>query len=323
MYYEHKSKSGKNSKLWYYLSGLVRFYGPSGHLRRGLAAKLASVNAREDRAEILDRVDYYNRLAEMSDPGPQASPVSRQNPLKGKSVYVLDTQEYLRWFPGNYVWNYIFGDLVNVPNVPAIVKSRPLGVDNTNSVLLNLDKVRHFVFLEDKIPFAEKEGRLIFRGDVAGKPRRIDFMEKFFGNPMCDVAAIARPELPHPEWGSAQALPLWEHLRCRYIMALEGNDVASNLKWVMSSNSVAVMPQPTCETWFMEGRLVPEMHYIEVRPDYSDLIEKLEYYESHPEDAAAIALNANRFVEQFLDPEREELTSLMVLDKYFRMTRQR
>lgn len=71
----------------------------------------------------------------------------------------------------------------------------------------------------------------------------------------------------------------------KFIMALEGNDVASNLKWVMSSNSIAVMPRPTCETWFMEGKLIPNYHYIEIKPDFTDLEERLKYYIEHPEEA--------------------------------------
>ena len=59
--------------------------------------------------------------------------------------------------------------------------------------------------------------------------------------------------------------------------------MASNLKWVMSSNSVAVMPRPRYETWFMEGSLVPGYHYIEIKTDFSDLIEKMEYYNAHPD----------------------------------------
>ena len=39
----------------------------------------------------------------------------------------------------------------------------------------------------------------------------------------------------------------------------------------MSSNSVAVMPRPKYESWFMEGRLQPGVHYIEIKDDYSDL----------------------------------------------------
>ena len=47
-----------------------------------------------------------------------------------------------------------------------------------------------------------------------------------------------------------------EQLHYKFILCSEGNDVASNLKWVMSSNSIAVMPKPKFETWFMEGILV-------------------------------------------------------------------
>lgn len=62
-----------------------------------------------------------------------------------------------------------------------------------------------------------------------------------------------------------------EHLDYKFIIALEGNDVASNLKWVMSSNSLAVMTRPTCETWFMEGQLIPDYHYVEVKEDFLTL----------------------------------------------------
>jgi AsnA-type aspartate--ammonia ligase len=98
-----------------------------------------------------------------------------------------------------------------------------------------------------------------------------------------------------------------EHLDYKFIMALEGNDVASNLKWVMSSNSLAVMTRPTCETWFMEGTLVAGYHYVEVKEDFSDLPEKLQYYIEHPEQAEDIIRHAHEYVRQFQDKERENL----------------
>ena len=103
-------------------------------------------------------------------------------------------------------------------------------------------------------------------------------------------------------------------------MALEGNDVASNLKWVMSSNSIAVMPKPTCETWFMEGTLIPNFHYIEIKADFSDLEERLHYYNTHPAEAQRIIANAHAYVDQFRDTHRERLIALGVMDKYLRMT---
>jgi len=68
-----------------------------------------------------------------------------------------------------------------------------------------------------------------------------------------------------------------EQLEYKFILSLEGNDVATNLKWIMSSNSLAFMPRPKYETWFMEGNLVPNHHYILIKDDYSDLEERLKY----------------------------------------------
>lgn len=142
------------------------------------------------------------------------------------------------------------------------------------------------------------------------------------GSACCDAGIIApRPEYP-PEWEKPR-IGLYDHLGYKFIMAIEGNDVATNLKWIMSTNSVAVMPRPTYETWFMEGRLVPNYHYIEIRSDYSDLEERLHYYATHPEEAEAIVAHAHEYVAQFRDRRRERLVSLLVLAKYFRCTGQR
>ena len=100
-------------------------------------------------------------------------------------------------------------------------------------------------------------------------------------------------------------------------MAIEGMDVASNLKWVMSSNSIAVMPRPRFETWFMEGTLLPNYHYIEVKPDYSDLEERINYYIEHEDEALEIIRHAHEYVDQFRDRRREKLIEIMVLEKYF------
>ncbi len=121
------------------------------------------------------------------------------------------------------------------------------------------------------------------------------------------------------EWGKPK-LTLYAHLDYKFIMALEGNDVASNLKWIMSSNSIAVMPKPRFETWFMEGTLKADYHYIEIKDDYSDLEEKLTYYIQHPDKAEAIIQHAHQYVDQFRNKCREAIVSLLVLDKYFKQT---
>lgn len=113
-----------------------------------------------------------------------------------------------------------------------------------------------------------------------------------------------------------------EHLDYKYILCLEGNDVASNLKWVMSSNSLAVMPKPVYETWFMEGSLIPDFHYVHIKDDYSDLEEKLNYYNTHTAEALKIVENAHKYINQFKNKKQEDLISLLVIKKYLKMTGQ-
>ena len=242
-------------------------------------------------------------------------------PVKSED-YFFDTYEFTRWFSDRLLWNTVPGDVTTVPDVPSIVKSRPICGDNANSVLLNLDKVRHFIFLRDDIPFRKKSDKAIFRLAITRRPHRERFMRMYFGSECCDAGiSTPRPEYP-PEWTKPH-ISMYDHLNYKFILAIEGYDVATNLKWIMSSNSLAVMPRPTYETWFMEGTLIPGYHYVEIRPDYSDLEERMRYYIEHPDEAEAIIAHAHEYVAQFRDRRREKIISLLVLQNYFRRTGQR
>ncbi len=70
----------------------------------------------------------------------------------------------------------------------------------------------------------------------------------------------------------------------------------------------------------MEGKLIPNYHYIEVKEDFSDLEERLQYYIDHPDEAEAIIQHAHEWIDQFRDKERERLISLLVLKRYFEIT---
>lgn len=72
----------------------------------------------------------------------------------------------------------------------------------------------------------------------------------------------------------------------------------------------------------MEGRLIPDFHYILIKDDYSDLEERLKYYITCTEEAQVIVNNANQYVRQFFNIEQEAVISLLVLEKYFYFTSQ-
>jgi len=322
--------SGKNPKWKYYLNAYAYLGVPAWLLRARAKRLLASIESRSDRDYILDRVAYYCRLNENTPIDAEAwrreAVAIGAQPMTGQKVYYLDSMPIARHFPLYLLWRLLPGDINYVPYVPSIVKSRPIVSpqpsnemdtaavckDNSNAVIINMDRVRHFIFINDKKPFREKLDAAIFRGKVKDKPNRLLFMEMFYGDRRVDVGSI---DCVKEQWQRPK-MSLYDHLRYRYIMSLEGNDVASNLKWVMSSNSIAVMPRPRYETWFMEGRLKPDYHYIEVKPDYSDLKQKMDYYTAHSDEAESIISHAHEWVSQFRDARRERLIALLVMQKY-------
>lgn len=72
----------------------------------------------------------------------------------------------------------------------------------------------------------------------------------------------------------------------------------------------------------MEGKLIPNYHYIEIKDDLSDLEERLTYYIQHPDEAQQIIDHAHEYVRPFMDDEREELIQMLVMEKYLKMTLQ-
>ena len=321
--------SGKNPKFVYYGINLLRQLIPSAFFRMRRKRKIAKLIAsRSDMDYIESRVNYYNKLNAPVQLPADAPILADHKMPKKKKVYFFDSFEYTRWFPKEVHWGYLPGDIIIVPDYPSIVKSRPLvtgdqrlSIDNTNSIIMKLEKDRHFVFVNDTKPFHEKMNRVIFRGKVKGKPSRRVLMQMYFNHPMCDLGDVSKHTDDPQEWQTAK-MTLKEHLDFKFILSMEGNDVASNLKWVMSSNSIAVMPRPTCETWFMEGTLIPNYHYIEIKDDLSDLEERLNYYIEHEDEALEIIKHAHEYVAFFKDKQREDLINLLVLQKYFEKTGQ-
>lgn len=302
----------RQPKLLYYLQAYARYARPSISWERRLLQLERRLNA-EDLAKAEERIGYYCQGVRVA-PEAEHTVGDLRRPISPKNYY-LDTYEYARYFPPSQPVDWVFGDVIHIPQRPSLVKSRPVGFGNEHSVLLNLDKNRHFVFVENDRPFEQKKDLMIGRGAVT-QPHRMAFFERWFGHPLADLGQVnargGRPEV----WLKPK-ISIREHLDYKFILSLEGNDVATNLKWIMSSNSLAVMPRPKFETWFMEGRLVGGKHYIEICEDYSDLESQLRFYMAHPEKCLEIIGNAHRHIGQFQDQTLEAYISLKVLQTYF------
>jgi len=307
-------KIHKKNKLIYYLISYLRYFFPKRNSKKTIEKIQKKLN-KEELIEIQKRVHYYNKIVYKTDTSFIKTKINDLKYPKTPKAYFFDTYQFARYFDYNLPLSWIFGDVIHVPDTPSIVKSRPIMNENQNSILLNLDKIRHFVFVNDDKQFQTKRDKLIGRGAIY-QSHRIDFYEKYFHHPLCDLGQVNKDQ-GKPELWYKPKMSLKKHLDYKFILSLQGNDVATNLKWIMSSNSIAVMPKPTIETWFMEGTLVGGKHFIEIKPDFSDLESQLQYYIAHPQVCMTIIENAHEHCSQFFNPDQEKLCSLLVLDKYF------
>lgn len=310
--------SHKNVKALYYASGFLRYWLPAF---KGVQSFLNAYQklSPPERDEVDLRVSYYHKKEKAFELGPTPETIGEMKMPKRSKVYFIDLYEYLRYFAKSLSLHFTPGDIIDVPAVPTLVKSRPVAGDNENSIILNFNKVRHFTFVKDKVKFEDKKDILICRNALY-QPIRIDFFKKHFDNPLCDLGQV-NTGTSHDEWVKPK-MSINDHLHYKFILCLEGNDVASNLKWVMSSGSLAVMPKPKYETWFMEGTLIPDYHYVCLKDDFSDLNEKLKFYIDHPEKAQQIVKNAQTYVQRFRNQKIEDICSVKVLQKYFTLSGQ-
>lgn len=302
-------------KFQYYVTNGLFSIIPSVFFRL-YAKKIIIEYKKKPQKEIEERVNYYNKLLFNQSLSQFDSTISNFKKTGG-SAYYYDLLKVIKGFKPDLKFSYINGDVITVPDQPSFLKSRPIEGENKNSVLLKLNAIRHFVFVKDDKTFQQKNDLLVWRGS-GFRPNRRLLLELFFHHPRCNVARVDKQDKDQLQYIRPK-MSIQQQLDYKFILSLEGKDVATNLKWIMSSNSLCLTPKLKYETWFMEGLLQPGVHYVEIKDDYSDLMEKMDYYIAHPDEAEKIIKNAHAWVTQFMNPERERLISLLVAQKYFKL----
>ncbi|MER8375256.1 glycosyl transferase family 90 [Mesorhizobium sp. M1406] len=297
------------ARVFYYARNVLRDIAPQALFRWRLAGRLE--RARLSDEAVRRRLNYYNELQDAFSPSPAAVRLDNLPPTP--TMYYYDLREFARYFDPALLVDVEFGDVIEVPKVPTLVKDRPIRADNGDAVIMKFNKFRHFHMPADAIAFADKRPVVVWRGDL-NNPKRTRFLDAVRDLPFCDAGS-------HKSYAPAEYskpfLSISQQLRYRYIVSLEGNDVATNLKWILNSNSLCLMPSPTYETWFAEKQLEAGVHYVPLDPDFSNLAERVAYFERHPAEAERIIAAANAYCRQFSNEQAEQAISLLVLYKYF------
>ncbi|WP_163556808.1 glycosyl transferase family 90 [Helicobacter suis] len=270
---------------------------------------------------------FPNSVATFTPPPPQSLGLFKG--IARGSRYYYDFMQHFRHFPQGLAYHLEYGDVNYNMLIPTFCKSRPV-LSKTHpysyNVLLPLDRRRHFkhIFPPVNLPFSAKKDMLFFRG-ASLQPHRIAFLQRYFNHPLMDLGHVGTTlndskleqillPLSKPRASIAR------HLEYKFILSLEGYDVTSNLKWILSSNSIALMPAPKFESFFLESQLIPNVHYILIKDDYSDVQAQLKFFSTRPRDCLRIIAHANAYVQTFL--KLEKLVAFLVIRKYFYVTGQ-
>ncbi len=116
--------------------------------------------------------------------------------------------------------------------------------------------------------------------------------------------------------GPLHYAPIGEQMRYKYHVIVDGVTTAfTGTYWKLLSGSLCFM-QESDDIMFFHGPLVPWQHYVPVKRDFSDLVQKIEWAREHDLEAKTIAQNARLFAKSHLMPKQILLYCYKTLLRY-------
>jgi hypothetical protein len=209
-------------------------------------------------------------------------------------------------------------------NGPRDMLSTVHDIPNLQAIVWKLATRRHFGLLEkvsrEDTPWSLKLNMAIFRGQLTGSRDGFDKDKSDEENCLnlrrCRLvythanSAIVharltstRKRLPHTLNGvnlMASSTTIQKLLQYKAIIMLEGNDVASGLKWALLSQSVVLMPPPKHTSWAMEELLEPWVHFIPLNENATDVEEKMQWVIDNDEIAQRISERGTLWMEDLV-----------------------
>lgn len=232
-------------------------------------------------------------------------------------------------FINNYNFDFILNhyDLSHSLDIPTFVKSRNLNLPKKSVILplenLYIPSFYDYILLDD-IPYNKKLNNCVWRGANSGnfncinknKASRYDLVNKFSDHKLFNIGLSYSNYKTINNYTVKNKMSIKEQLKYKFIISVEGNDFATNLSWIMLSNSVPIMPKCTVETWKLESYLIEYEHYIPLKNDFSDLQIQMEWCLNNLDKCEDIAFNSRLYVLQFFNNEKEKKIIDQVIKKY-------
>jgi hypothetical protein len=91
-----------------------------------------------------------------------------------------------------------------------------------------------------------------------------------------------------------------EQAEYKYVFSIQGTDVGSSFGWQIGTNSVILRETYPWEVFF-DCHFRAWEHYVPIRPDFSDIAEKIEWCETHPYECQRMIDSRHALVPLLLD----------------------
>lgn len=185
-------------------------------------------------------------------------------------------------------------------------------------------RFHYLIGLDDKLTWEEKKHELIFRGVTTGplvpsitstgriKTSRFEIINKWHDKPWANLGfnRIIDSTKLRPQWNQLKDailnlvkpyLSVPSMLDDRFILCIEGEDIATSFGWALASNSVPIHPYPfVFEVWYFQG-LKPWIHFIPCEPDGSDIGELMSWASKNDSKCKEIATAGREHMTKMLD----------------------
>jgi len=181
-----------------------------------------------------------------------------------------------------------------------------------------ISDIKHVKSKMDLIPWEKKKEFAIWRG-ANNREERIKLCRLSLLFPLYldarFIPPINRRQL-ETEGLMGERIDWEDFLECKYLPYVDGYMTAAPaLQWRLLSNSVTFKPETDEIQWFNRA-LEPNVHYVPLKTDLSDLIEKLAWAKLHDAQCKQIAYESTQFALHNLMYEDVLLYFNAVLNRY-------
>lgn len=126
----------------------------------------------------------------------------------------------------------------------------------------------------------------------------------------CHLHVIATPPS-----GMDKPISIQEQAKYKYLIDIQGYGWTDRLKILLQLGRVVLIQERAAKEWYFD-ELVPMKHYVPIKSDLSDLIDRIKWLEDNPDIYNKIARNMRDLADEIFDPSMVRILMKNMILKY-------